>query len=136
MQNGKKFQKRIKIGTPKQIRILKATVMITTKNFNPPPPRNAKVVKIEDTNIKTRLKNEELYDEIAKRLLKFSNRKSFPLESQYKRACRMVASKRAKLSKGNVKDIVNELKLNEEDTAFVFKKVYCKLVNVYATVKF
>ena len=82
------------------------------------------------------MKNEELYDEIAKKLLKFSNRKSFPLESQYKRACRMVASKRAKLSKGNVKDIVNELKLNEEDTAFVFKKVYCKLINVYATVKF
>ena len=100
------------------------------------PPRNAKVVKIEDTNIKTRMKNEELYDEIARKLLKFSNRKSFPLEKEYKRACRMVASKRAKLSKGNVKDIVNELKLNEEDTAFVFKKVYCKMVNVYATVKF
>ena len=48
----------------------------------------------------------------------------------------MVASKRAKLSKGNVKDFVNEYKLNEEDTAFFFKKVQCKLLNVYATVKF
>ena len=99
------------------------------------PPRHLKVERIPSGNKKTRAQTEELFDNFAKKMMKFTKNTDFALQEQYKHACGMVASKRVKLSKSNIRDIVENMNLNEQDTIVIFKKVYAKTNHLYSTLK-
>ena len=77
------------------------------------PPRHLKVERIPSGNKKTRAQTEELFDNFAKKMMKFTKNTDFALQKQYKHACGMVASKRVKLSKSNIRDNVKNMNLNE-----------------------
>ena len=99
------------------------------------PPRHLKVERIPSGNKKTRAQTEELFDNFAKKVMKFTKNTHFALQKQYKHACGMVASKRVKFSKSNIRDIFKNMNLNEEDTIVIFKKVYAKTNHLYSTLK-
>lgn len=99
------------------------------------PPRSVKINRIPESNKKTRAKTEQMFDDFAKKMIKFTKKAEPHIEKPYRQACAIVASKRVKLSKANVRDIVASLNLNEDDTRTIFKKVYAKANNVYAALK-
>ena len=99
------------------------------------PPRHLKVERIPSGNKKTRAQTEELFDNFAKKMMKFPKSTDFALEKQFKHACGVVASKRVKLSKSNIRDIVGNMNLNEQDANVIFKKVYAKTNHLYSVFK-
>ena len=99
------------------------------------PPRQLKVERIPSGNKKTRAQTEELFDSFAKKMMKFTKNTDFALQKQYKHACGIVASKRVKLSESNIRDIVKNMNLNEQDTIVIFKKVCAKTNHLYSTLK-
>ena len=99
------------------------------------PPRHVKVERIPSGNKKTRAQTEELFDNFAKKMMKFPKSTDFALQKQYKYVCGMVASKRVKLPKSNTRDIVENMNLNEQDTNVIFKKVYAKINHLYSVLK-
>ena len=63
-------------------------------------------------------------------MMKFTKNTDFALQKQYKHACGMAASKRVKLSKSNIRDIVKNMNLNEQDNCdfqkkFMPKRIIC-----------
>ena len=99
------------------------------------PPRSAKMARIPESTPKTRHQTEHLFDQFAQKMLKFVKQGDPHLEKPFKQACGIIASKRVKLTKANIKDIVSSLNLNEKDADLVFKKVYAKAYSSYGSLK-
>ena len=99
------------------------------------PPRSAKIARIPEATPKTRHQTEHLFDQFAQKMMKFVKQCDPHLEKPFKQACGIIASKRVKLTKANIKDIVSSLNLNEKDADLVFKKVYAKAYSSYNSLK-
>ena len=105
------------------------------KNSAYGPPRSAKMARIPESTPKTRQQTEHLFDQFAQKMLKFVKQGDPHLEKPFKQSCGIVVSKRVKLTKANIKDIVSSLNLNEKDADLVFKKVYAKAHSSYGSLK-
>ena len=66
-------------------------------------PRHVKV-EIIPSGKKTRAQTDELFDNFAKKMMKFPKSTGFALPKQYKYACGMGGSKCVKLSKSNIRN--------------------------------
>ena len=103
----------------------------TASDFTFKPPTPCPLEKIPKSTRILRSENSEVWDLVQKKMLK-QGYKDFYLKPQFRRACQRVAAARKKLSKSAIRDLVRELEMPAADEEIVFKKLYIKVMNVYA----
>ena len=106
----------------------------TASDFTFKPPTPCTIEKIPKSSRILRSENNEVWDLVQKKMLK-QGYHNFYLKPQFRRACQRVAAARQKLSKSDIRNLVRELDMPATDEEIVFKKLYTKVMNVYASLR-